>query len=370
MSKAAFWHKLPLASFIAQEWQAWHKEQLTPHFRLAPTEFSGEVPPYPIDMWPLLDLPHGPVDEHGVLYVEADDYLPGGYYATAISQYALANWNAYLATNDEQYKRAFLIQADWIATNEQQLAHDAVGWPFLVPWPDYHAEAPWLSALTQGNCISVLVRAYKLTGKALFLDIARRAVRTFEHDIRDGGVSVQVGEDGVLFEEIAAYPAAHILNGYLYGLFGLYDYIDLTGDTTISALLQRSLDTMHRLIDRFDMRFWSRYNLLHGHPATSFYHALHVTMLEALARYSGCDHCAKLAVRWAGYQRSRLCWMGYMVVSLCYRYRRGLRRLGVRNAIKHLLTGRAKVGLAIPPANAAGASSSAQAGDKAGVRGT
>src|SRR5579885_1093364 len=261
MSKATFWRKLPLINFIAQEWRIWREEQIKPHFRLAPAEFSGEVSPYPIDIWPLLDLPQRTIDEHGVLYFEADDYLPGGYYATAISQYALANWNAYLSTNDEQYKRAFLIQADWLATNWHQLANDAVGWPFLVPWPDYHAEPPWLSALTQGNCISVLARASKHTGNALFLEVSQRAVRTFEHDIRDGGVSVCVGEDGLLFEEIAVYPAAHILNGYIYGLFGLYDYVDLTGDATIAALLQRSLDTMHRLIARFDMRFWSRYKI-------------------------------------------------------------------------------------------------------------
>lgn len=336
MSSVPFWRRLPFANFIALEWRTWHEEQVRPHFRLAPTEFSGEVPPYPIDMWPLLDMPHGPTDERGVLYVVDDGYMPGDYYATAIAQYALANWNAYLSTNDEKYKQAFLIQADWIATNAHQLAHEAAGWPFLVPWPDYYAEPPWLSALTQGNCISVLVRAYKLTGKELFLDVARQAVRPFEHDIRDGGVSVQVGEDGVLFEEIAAYPAGHILNGYIYGLLGLYDYIDLTGDAEITALLQRSLDTMHRIIDKFDMRFWSRYNLLHGHPATPFYHALHVTMLEVLARYSGCDHCAKLAARWEGYQRSRLCRTGYLIVSLFFRYRRGLRRLGVRDALKHL----------------------------------
>src|SRR5579883_2861011 len=135
MSKATFWRKLPLASFIAQEWQAWHKEQLTPHFRLAPTEFSGEVPPYPIDMWPLLDLPHGPVDEHGVLYVEADDYLPGGYYATAISQYALANWNAYLSTNDEQYKRAFLIRLIGSLPTSSSLPTMRWAGPFWFPGP-------------------------------------------------------------------------------------------------------------------------------------------------------------------------------------------------------------------------------------------
>ena len=109
--------------------------------------------------------------------------------------------------------------------------------PFSVS--DYNASAPWLSALTQGNAVSVLVRAYRLTHEEVFLQVARRAMRTFELDIRDGGVSTSIGEDGVFFEEFAVYPASHVLNGYILALFGLYDYADLTGDTRVAALIRR-----------------------------------------------------------------------------------------------------------------------------------
>lgn len=331
--RQSLWRALPLIGFTISEWQAWHEEQAQRCFSLAPMpQDASELPPYPIDMWPRLALPYGPLDEAGVPYARATKTYPAGHYATTIAQYALANWNTYLATGDARHKQAFMIQADWLVVNESRLSKDASGWPFTFPLHDYYALAPWLSGLTQGNGISVLVRAYRLTGEDVFLQVARRAVRTFELDIRDGGVSTSIGDDGVFFEEVAAYPAAHILNGYIYALFGLYDYVALTRDAQIATLIQDSLTTMHSLINEFDMGYWSRYDLLHRHPAPRFYHALHVTMLDALARYSGCEHCAALATRWAEYQHSFRCRFSYFIVSRIVRYHRGLRRLGIRGA--------------------------------------
>jgi hypothetical protein len=296
-------------------------------------------------MWPVLSLPFGFLDEAGVPYTRATTMFPAGYHPTDIAQYALANWNAYLSTGDEKHRQSFMIQADWLVAHETRMPNDTGGWPLTFPYHKYYVRVPWLSALTQGNGISVLVRAYQLTGKEVFLQVARRAVRTFELDIRDGGVSIPVGDDGVFFEEYAAYPAAHVLNGYIFSLFGLYDYVALTGDAQIAALIQRSLVAMHSIINEYDMGYWSRYDLLYGHPATLFYHDQHSTLLVALSRYSGCEHCVALAERWARYQHGRWRRLRYFIASRIARYYRGLRRKGVRGAFFHILSERAREGV-------------------------
>lgn len=334
----SLWCALTVIGFLVSEWQVWREEVALPHFRLAPMpQDASELSPYPIDMWPLLALPYGTLDEAGVFYSEAHGPFPAAYHPTDIAQYALARWNAYLATGDEQHRQAFMIQAQWLVEHEMSLADGMGGWPFPFANHDYYASEPWLSAMTQGEGISVLVRACRLTGDDAFLQVAHRAVRTFELDIRDGGVSASVGEDGVFFEEVAVYPAAHILNGYLFALFGLYDYVALTNDTRIAALIRRSSATLHMLIEGFDTGYWSRYDLLFQHLAPRFYHALHITLLEVLAQYSGCKHCVTLAARWSGYQRSFRCRLCYFVVSRIARYRRGLRREGIRGAFFRLL---------------------------------
>jgi hypothetical protein len=180
---------------------------------------------------------------------------------------------------------------------------------------EYNTSATWLSALTQGNAISVLMRAYQLTKDTTFLQVARRAVRTFELEICDGGVAASLSNNGVFFEEVASYPAAHVLNGYILALFGLYDYVTTTGDIHIDELIKRSLTTLHALIDEFDIGYWSCYDLRFRNPSPLFYQALHVTLLEALARFSGCQHCAALAVRWDSYQHSRTSRLRYFIIS-------------------------------------------------------
>jgi len=299
------WRTFPLIGTLVAEWQTWREQQKQPRYRQAPMpDDASKAPPYPIDMWPLLALPFGTLDESGVPYNAQTQGYPATYQPTTIAQYALARWNVYLTTGDEEHRRAFMIQARWLVEHELRLADDAGGWPIPFPSYSYHTPESWLSALTQGNGISVLARAYRLTDNAIFLDVARRAVRTFELDIRDGGVSTSLGENGVFFEEVAVYPTAHILNGYILALFGLYDYVALTGAIQIDALIRRSLTTLHTLIDAFDTGYWTRYDLRSRHLSTPFYHALHVTLLEALAQYSGCEHCAALAKHWAGYKYS------------------------------------------------------------------
>src|SRR5947209_4164651 len=115
------WQALPFVSFLVSEWRLWRAEQTRPCYTLAPMpqNVSDEPLPYPLDMWPLLSLPKGPLDEKGVpLYTMTGSGLPGGYYPTLIAQYALARWNAYLSTRDEQHRESFLIQAEWLAAHE------------------------------------------------------------------------------------------------------------------------------------------------------------------------------------------------------------------------------------------------------------
>lgn len=325
--RRSFWRSLPLIGVLVAEWRAWRDEINTSYCHLGPmTKQGDELPPYPLNMYYLLALPHGVLDENGVPYNSPIGEYPATYQSTTIAQYGLAQWNSYLETASEQHQQAFLTQANWLVEHEVQLDGDTSGWPIPYPSSNYHAPGPWLSALTQGNVVSVLLRAYRLTGDERFLKVARRGVRTFERDILDGGVSTFLGKDGVFFEEVAVYPAAHILNGYVLALFGLYDYVALTDDSQINELIQRSLATLHSWIDEYDTGYWSRYDLHYRHHASLFYHDLHICLLQALARLSGCAHCEALAARWKKYQQRTWCRFRHYVASRLWRYRRRLQR--------------------------------------------
>lgn len=320
--------------------------------------------PYPIDISLLLAQLPDTLDASGALYSTTSSEISAKH-PTAIAQCALAHWNVYLKNGSDRHKDAFIAQARWLLAHEFHLSSDASGWLVRVraTFPQtvgagvdgwmggdpcgrpFHpskktgevcdgerpqgssaptdeklsnnltATQPCLSALAQGNAISVLVRAYQLTQEEAFLQAARRAVRTFELDILDTGVSTPIGANGIFFEEVAIYPAAHVLKGHILALFGLYDYVALTHNSTIEMLIQRSITALHILLDAFDTGYWTYSDLLHKRLASRSCHTLHVTLLEALARYSGCQHCRALAARWARYQARPECRLRYLITN-------------------------------------------------------
>lgn len=270
---------------------------------------------YPLDLPYLLQEEGGRLDADGVPYqADGKSYHPG-----TIACYGLACWNYYLISNDNRWRDAFLCQARWLVEHEVPITGNCSGWPVSTPHPDMPTRGSWLSALVQGNAISVLVRAYELTREEPFLAVARRAVRTFERDILDGGVCSPVGEHGIFFEEVAIYPAAHHLHGCMQSLCGLYDYLTLTGDEQIGRLIEQSLETLHRLLHEFDTGYWTHPDLLSRKLSTQTQLASQITLLELLADYSGCEHCRLLARRWQGYQCHPLFrWRYWLTRNLCH----------------------------------------------------
>src|SRR5690242_14301599 len=120
---SSIWHKIPIIGFLASEWQDWHEEQQRPCYGLTPMPPEGsKLSPYPIDMWPLLALPYGTLDETGVLYGNRHKRYPPAYHPTGIAQYALARWNAYLTAGDEKDRQAFMAQAYWLVAHESRFA--------------------------------------------------------------------------------------------------------------------------------------------------------------------------------------------------------------------------------------------------------
>jgi len=158
--------------------------------------YASVLPIYPIDISLSLTIGQSALDTS----TEPLQSHSAGDHPTNVAQYALAQWNQYIATNIFFHRHEFLIHAHWLIEHLVHIGKDAGGWPISSSHPDKHIRSPWLSSLTQGCGISVLTRAYLLTGEETFLEAAQRVVRTFERDILDGGFNTPIGKEGVFFE--------------------------------------------------------------------------------------------------------------------------------------------------------------------------
>jgi hypothetical protein len=246
-----------------------------------------------------------PVDDAGVLLTHTREYWP-----VDIFQYGLQCHADWLRTGDARARRQFGAQAEWAAC--AQTTRDGVPGLYAFPsgWKRYACEPGFRSAMAQGQAISLLLRAYQVTATPKYLDRAIAASSAFFQSIEEGGVSWHDALGGVVFEEAAALPPSHILNGWIYALWGLFELGILVDDSRVKQLYDASLATLRRYLHHYDGGAWSYYSLLaapNGYRkyATLKYHGFHIAQLQVLASMTGDEYYANTALRWQSLLDSR-----------------------------------------------------------------
>ena len=230
------------------------------------------------------------------------------YNPIAIAQYGLGNYNLYRRNGDQERRCRFLRMADWMADNLERNHANLWYWMHNFDW-EYRQtlKKPWYSALAQGQGISLLVRAYQETGEPRYLEVADRAFASFKVGVSDGGVSYVDPFGHIWFEEYIVWPPTHILNGFIWASWGVYDYALATNDSAARDLFDRAACTLSSALPTFDTGFWSLYEhsgTLLPMLASKFYHALHIVQLRVMFRLTGNPQFARFADQWESYRGS------------------------------------------------------------------
>jgi hypothetical protein len=138
-------------------------------------------------------------------------------------------------------------------------------------------------------------------------EIAVKAMRPFSLTTDAGGVTTFT-EDGPFYEEYPSQPPRHVLNGFIYALFGLRDLVRFTNNAEADRLWQDGLATLKKWLPRYDIGFWSLYQLPESprNPATVPYHRLHVNQLSVLAQITSESIFVQYRDLWQSYLASRM----------------------------------------------------------------
>ena len=179
-------------------------------------------------------------------------------------------------------------------------------WPTPYPMKRFGLVAGFPSAMSQGLAISCLVRAFRMTEDRRFLNSAVDALQPFRTEIRDGGVA-SYDEGRTWFEEYPAYPFKHVLNGFIYALWGLHDLMRFADHVEARKLYDSGVQTLILWLPRFDLGYWSRYHIPDHprNPATIHYHRLHIDQLDIMHCLTGANVFREYHDRWNGYLQSR-----------------------------------------------------------------
>jgi hypothetical protein len=248
-------------------------------------------------------------DASGIPQLDYHGDIGPQYNPIAIAQYGLGNYNLWRRTADPERRLKFFLIADWLVSHLECNSHGIAVWNHRFDW-EYRdlLRAPWYSALAQGQGISVLVRAYKESGDSRYLDAARQAFASFQRPIAQGGVAFTDECGDLWFEEYIVNPPTHILNGFIWALWGVYDYLLSTRDASAQELFSRGVRTLLHNLERYDLGFWSLYEQSGTRlpmVASQFYHRLHIVQLRIMHRLTAEEAFARVADRWESYTTSR-----------------------------------------------------------------
>lgn len=252
----------------------------------------------------------GSFDASGIPMLDYLGVIGPQYNPIAIAQYGLGNYNQWIAGGEESRRQKFLKIADWLTDH---LEENGGGYRVWMHHFDFEyrtaLRAPWYSGLAQGQGISVLVRAYKETSEVKYLEAARAAFQCMLADVDVGGVIFRDEERHRWIEEYIVSPPTHILNGFFWAAWGVYDLALLTGDKLIWQVWLESIETLKANLHVYDTGYWSLYEQSGTRMkmmASPFYHRLHIVQLSVMAKLTGDSVFQDYANRWAGYLESHI----------------------------------------------------------------
>ncbi len=226
-----------------------------------------------------------------------------------VCQYGLHYFNKYFHDGNDADKNVFLAQAKWLIDNAKTGPDNSLIWPYLFNLPFYKISKPWISGMAQGEALSVLVRAHSMTGNEKFLNAVQKVWKIFRIEVEDGGVIAFFPDGKPVIEE---YPkpgeTIAVLNGFIFAMFGIYDFAVYTNDDAAKNFFSEMIVSLKDNLFRYDSGYWSYYDLKSPKRLTSqSYHRLHIEQLTQLFQITQDQQFKDCVNRFQNYQKSLLC---------------------------------------------------------------
>lgn len=201
------------------------------------------------------------------------------------SMKTLKCYSCYLKTGKEEYLKLFWINTDWMYDNVKIINDTIALWTNdNMIYDKYNLDFGWASAYGQGVGLSVLSRAYQISKDQKYIILAEKVLNSFNLDYKKGGILCIDGNEDYWYLEYPSNPPAYVLNGFIFGLFGIYDYWRISNSPKALRYFRRGIRTLKKNLHKYDKGYWSAYDLEYNKYCAGYnYHKnIHITQLKVL----------------------------------------------------------------------------------------
>ena len=214
------------------------------------------------------------------------------YFPVEIVQFGLGAYDLFLLTGEDRYLDKFKQCVHWLKLQQEESG----AWDnFSFIYPDH----PY-SAMVQGECASLFVRAYMQTSDEAYLATARKALLFMLKPLEEGGTARYI-EKGLVLHEYTHWPA--VLNGWVFAWWGLWDYVMITGDEDFRTAMEQSAEALLCMLPDFSRHHWSMY-ALNGRIASPHYHYIHIAQMTVMHQLTGRDEFVQYERLWRKWQNN------------------------------------------------------------------
>ncbi|CAM5420404.1 D-glucuronyl C5-epimerase family protein [Streptomyces aurantiogriseus] len=244
------------------------------------------------------------LDSEGVILFRPSRSEPGYNQPVTQIQFGLGCITSYRTETDPARKALFLTRAKAQAKRLIDTRVETRGaWYFPYPFDythDVHTgisyKAPWFSGMAQGEALSLFIQLSQLDGvtaeeKTLYRAAADAAFASLL--LADDATPWVINRNSAGYLWIQEYPGAepgtgdYTYNGMIFAMFGLWDYIQETGNELAVQLYDGACTTIDRYFPLLRNQRWASYYCqTHRIPAIT-YHQHHINLFRQLHWQTG-----------------------------------------------------------------------------------
>lgn len=221
------------------------------------------------------DVLESTYDENGIVIRKSDSV----YFPTLIIRTALTSYYQYAKTGEKKAEEIFLAHSEWLKDNLYIIGEKYGFWVFTNYSESYKLKPGWTSAMSQGMGVGVCLMAYRLTKDNEYLNVVDLALKGFYVPIEYGGFKRDFN-GGLWFEEYPTKTPSYTLNGFIFGIAGLYNFYQNSNNKQIKDLFDESQNTLLKNLEAFKGSFTSYYSKKRPfYFAKDSYHKIHILQL-------------------------------------------------------------------------------------------
>ena len=209
------------------------------------------------------------------------------YNLVQITQFGLTEFGYYKNTGKKEHLEHAKKMCEWLVNNQEE---ETGYWTYRFEFPHRstgYTLKDWACAMGQGQAASLLTRMWRVDNDERYLMAAHNAFKMFDVPVAEGGL-LAVFDGHPCYEEYPTDPSCYTLNGMIFAIFGLYDYLQIRKDERIEKLWKDGVKTVEYMLPLYDDDISSNYDLSHLTARVvpkvkgDKYHIIHIALLQNL----------------------------------------------------------------------------------------